>query len=202
MNLMAGVLKMTKINEITAKPFEHFYNMTATPSYSDVIGDIDAESLDNMFNALYGERIVFANFIKDSALNETILNVLWWEFAGKWQKIRDYLNLDYSPISIDTETETYQRDYSSDDTNSITDTNNNNVYGFDSTSAVGDTSSDGKTDSNGTRKDTETYTRTKTGNSSNDPAELIESALRLREHRFIDILLKDMGGALTLNVYD
>lgn len=196
---------MTTLNELNAAPFAYFKaHMTDSPSYSDVIGDnLLADDLDVMFNALYGSRIVFDNFIKDSALNDTILNVLWWEYAGRWQKIREYLQLDYTPTQPYNETETYSRSFNTDGSGNVTEDNGHSIYGFDSDSAVGDTADANKTDSTTTRKDTETYTRTKTGNSATvDQSDMIENAIRLREHKFVDILLKDMGDALTLNVYE
>lgn len=194
---------MSKINEITAKPFAYFSTKTDSPSYTEVIGELSADSLDTMFNALYGERIVFDNFIKESALNETVLEVVWLEYADRWRNVREYLQLDFTPTDPYHETETYTRNYESTGAGTTTDDDTNNVAGFDSTSPVVDTTQQGKTQSTDNRTDTETYTRTKTGaNGSANQADLISGAIELRKQKFVDILLTDVSGALTLQVYE
>lgn len=200
---MNQVKAMSKVNEITANPFAYFAAKTEAPLYSDVIGTISAASLDVMFNALYGERIVFDNFIKDSALNESVLDVIWLEYADRWQDIREYLALDFSPIDPYHETETYSRNYESKNDGTSTDDDTNNVAGFDSESPVVDTTQQGKTQTTDNRTDTESYTRTKTGSIGNvNQSDLISSALELRKQKFVDILLNDVSGALTLQVYE
>lgn len=195
-------MTMTKLNEITAKPFASF-NAQTSPTYSSVIGDISADSLDVMFNALYHDRTVFDNFIEDSALNETVLSVIWQELAPRWSKIREYLELDYSPINPYHESETYKRDYSSNESGTSKDNGTDNVAGFDSTTPVVDTTNEDTGSDTNERTDTESYTKEKSGNVHViDQAQLIESSMRLRENKFVDILLKDVGNALTLSIYE
>lgn len=194
---------MSKVNEIAAAPFAYFNSRTTAPLYADVIGEVPADNLDIMFNALYGDRIVFDSFIAAGALREPVLDVIWDEYADKWRNIREYLGLDFSPVNPYHETETYSRTFESKNDGTTADDDTNNVAGFDSISPVVDTTQQGKTQTTDTRNDTETYTRSKTGAVGNvNQAALISSALELREHKFIDILLHDVSEALTLSVYE
>lgn len=190
------------VSEIDCEPFAIFETFQE-PSYSDVLGTYPAARLDARFNVLYGNRTLFDVMVSNGRLDETGLYGIWLAYADKWRGYRKALGLEYDPLNPYDSTTTRERTYTTQGSSKSSETGTDSVFGFDSETAVNDTSNGTNSDSSNQRNDSTKETVTIVGNRSSDtPADMIRSELRLRQTRLIDTILSDVRGELTLSIYE
>lgn len=190
------------VQDITCKPFSTFQSFT-NPSYEDILGSIDPTVLDDRFNRLYANRTLFTSMVTNNALDETGLLGIWLSHSDKWKSYRTALGLEYDPLDTYHSTETRNRSYETNGTNSSTHNGNDSVYGFDSTDAVNDSANTETSNGENKRNDTTTETVTLTGNRTGTAqSDLLVKELRLRRISYIDTIMADVRDELTLAIYE
>lgn len=190
------------VSDIECKPFATFETFQ-DPSYSDVLGNLPSETLDDRFNQLYANRTVFAAVVYDGKLIESALLGIWLTYADKWKAYRKDLGLEYDPLNPYDSTTTRNRTYSTKGSSSNKESGTESVYGFDSETPVNDNATGTDSNSSNQRDDTTTESvNIKGRRSSTTPADLIRRDLRLRQTRLVDTILSDVRGELTLSIYE
>lgn len=190
------------VSDITCEPFSVFATFQ-NPSYSEVLGSVDATALDDRFNRLYGGRTLYTSMISEGSLDNAGLLGIWLSHVDKWKAYRSALNLEYDPLDTYHSTETRERTYDTAGSSSSTNSSNDSVFGFDSESAVNDSAGTESSTSENSRNDTTKETVTTSGNRTGTAqSDLLMKELRLRRISYIDTIMADVRDELTLSIYE
>lgn len=170
-------------------------------TYAELFDTFDASDLEIDFLSMCGERyaapvVTYADDM--STLTRVILN----RYNEAWLKIKAALFADYDitkPYSITTTTIKQNESVRTDESEN---TNAAAVYGFDSETAVNDTT---KTDTGKTTEKTNDTANNKServGNIGNTSIpELIQAEIETRKITFLTLVMNDIKEFITLKIY-
>lgn len=188
------------------------------------------KSLFDYYGAIYKDGYYT---LSNDGVNQ-LLSILKYRFLTKWNKLYNTLNLNYNPIKpydmtiiedsqdkmiADTETESSSSSTSeNNETNENISNNNNDVYGFNSTTSVPSDKNNSSSTDNSTYNSTDTnnkeisigYDRTteidktitRQGNIGNTTQqELIERERNVWQYQIMDTIFNDLDSVFTRSKY-
>lgn len=157
--------------------------------------------LDLLFITKYGEReispiiesLLDENKQLSSEKRELLGSIIYNMFSYNWDNQNTVLTYEFNPI------ENYYEVLETTRTGENTNTTNtdNNTFAFNSIESV-DRDNTNQTSESGTN---ETIKQTKKGLQTNKYSDMVESALKVKSLRLIDIVFNDVKWFISLNLY-
>lgn len=160
----------------------------------------DAKSLDTEYyynhsnekwiSPLFEKLINLNSGTIDTALMNKLVSIINLKFSDKWNRLHDaFITATYNPI------ENYNMDETTEVDSDVT--TNNNIYGFNSGSAV--PVSEQNVNANRLNNITELHRSGNIGVTTSQ--QMLESEIKLREWNFYNQLMKDVDSVLCLQLY-
>lgn len=176
-NYLEGGSLFTEINAVKQFPF---------------FTEFGADTLDNLLNLKYGERLLFHKLEKID--QKVLANLLVAEFGQKWDSLiqavdsLDDVTLGKKDITTETISNTESRSNNREDVSKVS--------AFDSDDLIdsGGNSSSGGDELEGTRERTLTQ-------ESKDINQTFRNLNLLEKHTIIDVVLRDVSNFTTLSLY-
>lgn len=191
------------INDIDFDFFSRMRRLAAS-DYQTIFGDLDPKIIDDRAKRLYGSRQLFDSMIQDGVLSDSGVVGICLAYDYKWiqykrliQTDSDYATNPYQMKTTHTTTTTGKT------TTTANDTDNNDIYAFDSVDMSHDSKKTSESENDETRNSNSTSDTTVSGNKGNMTyADIARSQMRLIQVRLIDTIISDVIGEVTLSIYE
>lgn len=197
-----GVMKTMIISDID---FDFFARLrTIDPTlYDALFTNENPANLDARAKALYSSRTIFDTAIDDGHISDSMVYGIALAYGQKWLGYKKALDVDFETAMNPYQMKTVHESKSDSTSKSNgTDGTENGIYGFDSSAAVNDTTSNITSENSETKNNTTNFTTTVSGNKGNATyADLARSHIRLLQLRLVDIIISDVIGETTLSIY-
>lgn len=198
-----GVMKTMIINDIDFDFFSRMRRLAAS-DYQTIFGDLDPKSIDDRVKRLYGSRQLFNSMIQDGALSDSGVMGICLAYDYKWMQYKNLIQTDsdyaMNPYQMKT---THTTTTTGKTTTTANDTDNNDVYAFDSVDTSHDSKKTSESENDETRNSNSTSDTTVSGNKGNMTyADIARSQMRLIQVRLIDTIISDVIGEVTLSIYE
>lgn len=198
-----GVMKTMIINDIDFDFFSRMRRLAAS-DYQTIFGDLDPKNIDDRVKRLYGSRQLFDSMIQDGALSDSGVVGICFAYDYKWIQYKNLIQTDSdyatNPYQMKT---THTTTTSGKTTTTANDTDNNDIYAFDSVDTSHDSKKTSESENDETRNSNSTSDTTVSGNKGNMTyADIARSQMRLIQIRLIDTIISDVIGEVTLSIYE
>lgn len=198
-----------KINERIPDPYEHTFGIFQKINLPVWNGKLDPVLLDKSFFDRFGERPAGRRLTKfDTTLTLPQLNVIAAmiknEFGENWTRLFQTITSEYDPIENYNMTE-HEDITVTGELDSTNDTNKDNkLYGFNSSTPVGDSASDDLITLDQDTKDITDRTLTRKGNIGvTTSTQMLEQHNTLwNSYNYVELIFKDVINFISLKLYD
>lgn len=198
-----GVMKTMILSDID---FDFFARLrTIDPTlYDQLFANENPANLDARAKALYSLRTMFDTAIDDGHISDSMVYGIALAYGPKWVGYKKVLDVDFetatNPYQMKT---THTTTTTGKTTTTANDTDNNDIYAFDSVDTSHDSKKTSESENDETRNSNSTSDTTVSGNKGNMTyADIARSQMRLIQIRLIDTIISDVIGELTLSIYE
>lgn len=191
------------ISDIDFDFFSRMQRLVAA-DYQSIFGDMDPANIDDRTKRRYGSRQLFTSMIDDGNLSDSGVVGICFAYDFKWMQYKKLLqnDSDYTTNPYQMKT-THTTTTNGKTTSNANDSDNNDIYAFDSIDSSHDSKKTSESTNDETRNSNSTSDTVVTGNKGNMTyADIARSQMRLTQVRLIDTIISDVIGELTLSVYE
>lgn len=172
--------------------------------YDQLFTNENPANLDARTKVLYSSRTLFNTAIDDGHISDSMVYGIALAYGPKWLGYKNVLDVDFekamNPYQMKT---THTTTTTGKTTTTANDTDNNDIYAFDSVDTSHDSKKTSESENDETRNSSSTSDTNVSGNKGNMTyADIARSQMRLIQIRLIDTIISDVIGELTLSIYE
>lgn len=172
--------------------------------YDQLFTNENPANLDARTKVLYSSRTLFNTAIDDGHISDSMVYGIALAYGPKWLGYKNVLDVDFekamNPYQMKT---THTTTTNGKTTTTANDTDNNDIYAFDSVDTSHDSKKTSESENDETRNSSSTSDTNVSGNKGNMTyADIARSQMRLIQIRLIDTIISDVIGELTLSIYE
>lgn len=199
-------MKVMKTMILSDIDFDFFARLrTIDPTlYDQLFTNENPANLDARTKVLYSSRTLFNTAIDDGHISDSMVYGIALAYGPKWLGYKNVLDVDFekamNPYQMKT---THTTTTNGKTTTTANDTDNNDIYAFDSVDTSHDSKKTSESENDETRNSSSTSDTNVSGNKGNMTyADIARSQMRLIQIRLIDTIISDVIGELTLSIYE